>query len=552
MKARRVVSLLAVAAAMALIVSVSTLAQSGPPSVGYYTPSMGAPGTAVMLYGTLPSDTSVYFNWVYASDRTWIDSGRMRVTVPAGASTGPLIVGNSYGSTSPGTFYVPTPTPTTPPMTRYGVASTAGLALLPSVRQGVAVMQSRPVTDPTSWSFQAAMHGYMSGIPQPGWGSCQHGTLHFLSWHRMYLYYFERILRRASGNPSLTLPYWNYGDPAQRALPPAFRSPTTGNALYVSARSAAMNQGGQLTAAAVSNTAAFGYTAFTSFTSAFNGLEQQPHNIVHSMIGGWMGNVSTAAQDPIFYFHHANIDRLWKRWLSQGGGRSNPTGNSTWMNTQFIFYNEDGAQVTLTGAQILNTVSQLGYRYDDDTTLNGLAGGRVAEETTAAAAVTAAPAPLQELTTHEQVLDVGGAAVRVDVPLPLQASEKLSSVAARTSAGRVILTLDGIEFEENTGLYYEVYVNLPAGVAPDWQGPHFVGNMALFGLQPHGGAHAHHAASAARTFDVTAAVQRTGNSSGALSVTIVPRGPLAPSGKAAPIPANVSRVKINRVLLSSE
>jgi hypothetical protein len=47
----------------------------------------------------------------------------------------------------------------------------------------------------------------------------------FLSWHRMYIYFFERILRAASGDPNLALPYWNYSDPAQRALPVPFREP---------------------------------------------------------------------------------------------------------------------------------------------------------------------------------------------------------------------------------------------------------------------------------------------------------------------------------------
>ena len=38
-----------------------------------------------------------------------------------------------------------------------------------------------------------------------------------------------------------------------------------------------------------------------------------------------MGDPLTAAQDPIFWLHHANIDRLWNHWLQQGGGRADPT-----------------------------------------------------------------------------------------------------------------------------------------------------------------------------------------------------------------------------------
>ena len=32
------------------------------------------------------------------------------------------------------------------------------------------------------------------------WNTCQHGTQFFFPWHRAYLYYFERVLREASGD----------------------------------------------------------------------------------------------------------------------------------------------------------------------------------------------------------------------------------------------------------------------------------------------------------------------------------------------------------------
>src|SRR5947209_19952730 len=57
-----------------------------------------------------------------------------------------------------------------------------------------------------SWEFQANIHGVESNRwsylnwPQfrPYWNQCQHGNLFFLPWHRMYLYFFERILAVAS------------------------------------------------------------------------------------------------------------------------------------------------------------------------------------------------------------------------------------------------------------------------------------------------------------------------------------------------------------------
>ncbi len=40
-----------------------------------------------------------------------------------------------------------------------------------------------------------------------------------------------------------------------------------------------------------------------------------PHDLVHTAVGGWMGETLLAAYDPIFWFHHCNIDRLLQAWL---------------------------------------------------------------------------------------------------------------------------------------------------------------------------------------------------------------------------------------------
>jgi hypothetical protein len=68
-----------------------------------------------------------------------------------------------------------------------------------ALRNGIRTMQSRPPSDPTSWIYQANIHGTFDSPLLPDWATCQHGTFFFLSWHRMYLYYFESILRAASG-----------------------------------------------------------------------------------------------------------------------------------------------------------------------------------------------------------------------------------------------------------------------------------------------------------------------------------------------------------------
>ena len=124
--------------------------------------------------------------------------------------------------------------------------------------KGVGAMASLPATSPGSWRFQAGVHGYsrntdplvhLGPAPSPSvqnqfWRQCQHGTWFFLPWHRMYLGFFERIVRAAvvslGGPADWTLPYWNYSDtsnPNATVLPPCFRTPTlpggSANPLFV-------------------------------------------------------------------------------------------------------------------------------------------------------------------------------------------------------------------------------------------------------------------------------------------------------------------------------
>ena len=88
--------------------------------------------------------------------------------------------------------------------------ATASASILTSYRAGIAAMQLLPVTDPRSWAYQAAIHGTFMTPVQPAWNTCQHGSFFFVSWHRMYLYWFEQIVRTMSGNCGWALPYWNY------------------------------------------------------------------------------------------------------------------------------------------------------------------------------------------------------------------------------------------------------------------------------------------------------------------------------------------------------
>jgi tyrosinase len=313
---------------------------------------------------------------------------------------------------------------------------------LASFRKGVKKMRELPSTDPRSWAFQANIHwrphfpvfvyeqAAKSGDParqlfrdDPGFtpdpnvfSQCPHGNWWFLPWHRAYLHYFERILRWAADDPQLALPYWDYADPGQRELPPAFRERTVkgrDNPLYLPESVTFQGPGGKpevfllrdgpllrgetQLSGSITRLDALALVPFSNARPApanlsfggpqacdgacvcgFGALEAAPHNRVHTAIGGssaqaggsvrigFMGDSTTAARDPVFWVHHCNIDRIWASWAKLGHGRKHPE-DPEWLQRPFTFFNVDGKgnarPVTITVQELLKT-EPLGYVYD--------------------------------------------------------------------------------------------------------------------------------------------------------------------------------------------
>jgi hypothetical protein len=366
-------------------------------------------------------------------------------------------------------------------------------AELAALKTGVAAMQARPASDPTSWSYQAAIHGTYTTPTKPLWNQCQHGSIHFFSWHRLYLYYFERILRAASGSSSLTLPYWNWT--ASRALPAAFRDSTPGNPLYTTHRGSGINGGALLPASAVSYASSFANVPFAAFSGD---LEGTPHGSVHVSIGGWMGQVPTAGQDPIFYLHHCNIDRLWEKWLAQGGGRANPS-DPAWKNQSFSFFDETGTQRTRKAGDALSICPGLQYTYAKE---------RILVLSPAILALLLSYAEIAKLKPRVTISADAAAALGMRpaaLKLPLDKAK-----AAIESGGRVLLSFDDIKIANPEG-YYEIYLN-PASSKVDFTDPSYAGNLVTFGLTAaeqavkHGDMKGMDAMPPRRVFDITRSV----------------------------------------------
>lgn len=411
-------------------------------------------------------------------------------------------------------------------------------AQLAALRQGVHTMMSRPVTDPTSWAYQAAMHGTAMTPVRPLWNGCQHGSLHFLSWHRLFLYRFERILRQASGSPSFNLPYWDWT--SNRQLPAPFRDSSAGNPLFTPNRNAAVNAGALLPASAVTYAGAFSLVPFANFSSS---LEGTPHGVVHTSVGGWMAFINSSAQDPIFWLHHANIDRLWRLWLAQGGGRSNPAA-ATWRDQNFSFFDENGNQVTMSVSQTLDSCRNLGYTYQQPgriSTRNLIAAAPAAVQLAAATRPRAAVAP----TGGSAEVVLGSRPAEVTVPLPQRRS------LVQSAGGEVHLSFEDITVSNPEG-YYEVYLNPPPDKPPEPTDRSYVGNLSLFGIGE-GGDHGH-TMPPSRALDITAKVKQLGlmqaASNGQLRVVLVLREPELPGAQrrleavAAPPRARIGQIRV--------
>jgi tyrosinase len=424
--------------------------------------------------------------------------------------------------------------------------------------RAVKEMQSRPPDDPTSWRYQANIHNTPDPGQDPHWRQCPHGEPVFFPWHRIYLYWFERIVRSivvAQGGPAeWALPYWNYSDVAEQAkLPPAFRQPKlpdgSDNPLHRPSplRSDWVGQGNPLSEATVAYSAAFDQVDFAGEAGFWELIEIAPHGAVHDEVGGptpdetcgraLMSRIWCAARDPIFWLHHSNIDRLWKAWLRLGEGRANPS-DPDWLSQTYLMFDQDRNETKMSVADVLDEVTQLGYRYDDDPPA-------APAPAMATAAARSRPAVIIGSTVGPQLTGS-----RATVSAELTADPAPPSADAPTGpAPRLILRLEGIELERSPGVLYAVFLNLPeAEEATAHHSPHYVGILSFFGLHGHEHGHEQGHGGIRRSYDITKVVNRLRDEGGwdgkTVSVTFVPRPGM-------PLPDNLPAVHIGGVSIVS-
>lgn len=165
-----------------------------------------------------------------------------------------------------------------------------------------------PVGDPRAWlSWKKLASTHAQSAPEMNW--------FFLPWHRLYLRYFEAACRYALRDETFALPYWDWtNDPS---VFPEFSENDLLNAnrdWKKTDRLAEEFVGPQMIDRLL---AAEDFFAFHSGSPTVARMVALPegacHHRVRNAIGGDMLGLA-AANDPLFWLHHANIDRLWTLW----------------------------------------------------------------------------------------------------------------------------------------------------------------------------------------------------------------------------------------------
>lgn len=175
----------------------------------------------------------------------------------------------------------------------------------------VDALKTNGVTVP---SYQDFVDVHVQAMTTPAghmWGA--HGASNFLPWHREYLFALESRLRLF--NPAVTIPYWDWS--MDQTVPAQLSAPADLTRWGVTRNTNIINLP---TPTQVANTLA--QTTWASFRGSLEGL----HNTVHVRVGGNMGGAGSPA-DPLFWLHHAFVDKLWADWQKINTGAAAQPGN---------------------------------------------------------------------------------------------------------------------------------------------------------------------------------------------------------------------------------
>jgi tyrosinase len=135
----------------------------------------------------------------------------------------------------------------------------------------------------------------------------------FLTWHRRFLKLFEARIQTI--DPTVSIPYWD--SITDRSIPTALADASLLARWSVTRQWDASKLGAVADLAAV-NTYPGTFTGFQTL------LEGAVHGGTHNAVGGDMKG-SSSPTDPLFWLHHAFIDKTWADWQASPNGKNPPT-----------------------------------------------------------------------------------------------------------------------------------------------------------------------------------------------------------------------------------
>ncbi|KAH6780792.1 hypothetical protein C2S52_012029 [Perilla frutescens var. hirtella] len=378
-----------------------------------------------------------------------------------------------------------------PPVAKMRVRPAAHLVTKEYVakyEKATALMKALPDDDPRSFMQQANVHCAYCNLTyeQTGDSSMRiqiHNSWLFYPWHRWYLYFYERILGKLIDDPTFALPFWNWDHPDgmimpemyvkkdsplyderrnQDHLPPAvldlnFSAQPTADPSKVVPNNLVEMYGEMVRN--VSNLEDFYGAKYVTGTAPDPGpgsVERGSHSAVHAWVGDPrspsqedMGNFYTVGRDPCFFCHHTNVDRMWSVWRSLRGSKPKDFTEPDWLDSNFLFYDENAQLVRVTVRDTLEE-EKMGFTYQkvDLPWLNKRPQARVKKSKIAASSKAPNAA---EATVFPVKLDK---VVKVLVDRPKKSRSKKEKEKEEE-----LLVIEGIEVDTGKFLRFEVFVN---------------------------------------------------------------------------------------------
>ncbi|KAK4398234.1 Polyphenol oxidase II, chloroplastic [Sesamum angolense] len=376
-----------------------------------------------------------------------------------------------------------------PPITKMRFRPAAHLAsqeYIAKYEKAVELMKALPEDDPRSFMQQANVHCAYCNLTyeQTGDPSMRlqiHNSWHFFPWHRWYLYFYERILGKLIDDPTFGLPFWNWDNPPGMVMPNMFvkkDSPLFNprrNQDHLPPAATDLNYAGKPTtdpSKIIPNNLTEMYSEMVRNVSTledFYGakyvtgdkpdpgpgtVERGSHTALHVWVGQAtpsgedMGNFYSAGREPLFFSHHANVDRLWSIWRGLRGPKPKDFPESDWLNANFLFYDENAQLVRVKVADTLEN-QKMGFVWQevDLPWLNNRPTARVKKSKVA----TTTAAPKATETVFPVKLDK---VVKVLVDRPKKSRSKKDKEKEEE-----LLVIDGIEVDTAKFVRFEVYIN---------------------------------------------------------------------------------------------